>query len=538
MPPTFEPYCDKLSSTGEYLLCGSMAGRTCKDRVLEAKPPATIPASSELGAPTPCRREVYLTLGNRLDLTERPKLSPNGRDLTIEHHLLPASGQVVIEDDAELNGGFPQTVLIFGAPGSGKSHMFKSVLAQLIELGSPAARSTLLPGGLVLDPKGNMGNSLQATCKQFGRTPTILRPGSKTVGANVLASGPFALKPEQRAQILTGAVMAALREDEEWLGQYNDVLLGAIVTAELLSRAVTLASLGRLLETRRRTTENGRDILEAAFVEEARQHHLSDRRLQRAELWFETADPQMVRHVLNFVGQCFGPLLEDDWQSFSAEAAERDAYSGILSDGQLILISADAGEAVTRNFVTTVAKAMFQTIVSQRLAAADGPLRDRPVFLACDEYAAVLVESQYLSDADFFSRSREFKCLNLLALQSVHSATGRIRSSNPDAQWGQILGNANLKVFFVLNDVETRRLAQDLGCERLTRVSTTNRSIGEEGTSFGSGENLMTLPQVPESVVGLVLKRGDGVAIGRLDGVTSTVDFFQTPRKTKWVERS
>ena len=537
--PRYEPYCSRLSDQHAFVLCGSLAGQQCAARRCgDTNCDPCTSGSGQCGASTSSSTasapSIRLDLGDARELRETERMTNGGRDVAVDYALERGRDAVQLVDDWGLNGGLPQTVLIFGGPGSGKSYLFKSLLAQMLKLAPTEVSGGHAPGGLLLDPKGSLGDALRRTAERFRPThpPIILGNVSEASRGNLLAAGSSGLSVDQQAAILTEAVTALFPSESDWKPLMLDVILGALVTASLRNERLSLALLATYFVVEPLETSRGWSY-QPAFLRGATAAELEDRRVATALQFFESTESQFARHLLAALGRCFGTLAESRWSSLSATDVEGSIYDGIMERGDVVLVSIGDGDRIVREFVVTVAKALFQAAVAQR-GSRTGAGRDRLVFLASDEYGAVLVEADQISDSDFFSRSREFKCLNLLALQSVHMGLKRV--GEQQAPWNAILGNANVKVFFSVNDPETAQLAMELGGSYPTKREVASTGFGTGGPSVGTGEAYAETPRVPKPVVLRGLARGDAVAIGRLDGRNPVVEFFHVPEKIEWRE--
>ena len=110
----------------------------------------------------------------------------------------------------------------------------------------------------------------------------------------------------------------------------------------------------------------------------------------------------------------------------------------------------------------------FQTEVMARLAKSNSSLRS--VAFISDEYHEYVTDT----DADFFSQSREAKCINIVSTQSYSSLKATLKE---EAQVKVITQNLINKIWFRTDDIFTIEEAQkQLGKEEKERSS---KSISE-----------------------------------------------------------
>ncbi len=123
-----------------------------------------------------------------------------------------------------------------------------------------------------------------------------------------------------------------------------------------------------------------------------------------------------------------------------------------------------------RNLSKTLAaylKLDFQSEILMRLAK---KTNSKPVAFVCDEYSEYATEN----DANFFSESREAKCINIVATQSYTSLLNSVREQSAAKVIIQSLVN---KIWFRTDDIFTIEEAQkQLGKEDKIKYS---RSISE-----------------------------------------------------------
>lgn len=98
--------------------------------------------------------------------------------------------------------------------------------------------------------------------------------------------------------------------------------------------------------------------------------------------------------------------------------------------------------------------------------------RDSPVFFICDEYQEIC----NFQDANFFSLSREYKCINVISMQSYSSL---VNSLKDEYLSNVILQNCINKIWFRNDDDYTvKRIISQLGKERIINKS---KSYSENG---------------------------------------------------------
>jgi type IV secretory pathway TraG/TraD family ATPase VirD4 len=101
----------------------------------------------------------------------------------------------------------------------------------------------------------------------------------------------------------------------------------------------------------------------------------------------------------------------------------------------------------------------------------------RQVLFLCDEYQhfAIVGESDPTGDEKFFSLSRQPKCIDIVATQSISS----LRSSLPGESWRTLMQTFRTKIFLTLADDFSAKTASEL-CGREDRLKV-SYNLSESG---------------------------------------------------------
>jgi TraM recognition site of TraD and TraG len=573
--PTFQPWCEVGGPAGGgagYYLCAWLRGRCSvyRCRVPRAdcsrcatgagacevarddgsigrqpplpvgKNPAVVVASDELADPqtaaAPHRTDGVL-LGNELsfgpvmravavgdegDFGRRPIFQYDyqlgkgaGRPLTISGH------------------GLHQTYLIFGAPGSGKTILYKQVLQQILALPTNPR-----PGALILDPKGVLVAEVDQIVSHLARSnDRIVIDGGVVAGRNVslnLLDCP-ALSVRDLGRLIAEVVLSEAGDlPEGWQIHVADLIESAMVVIYAQEGRVTARQLLREIMV----PINGVYPIanRAAVIRDdprEEREEVADA-VRRLTDFFTTTEPSQRRFVRQIIFRSLGGLMEQKWAHLSDSKATANLYSGLAEHGKIVLISVGLASPAFQRSLCTLVKALFQqTILSVGQTAINAGRQPNMTLLACDEYAQVLTESisGLVSDSSFFSQSRQYRCMSVLALQSLATARSRFGRGLQD-RWDAVLGNVAAKIFMRLADPETARLASTLIGEREAIYPTESTTDGGQ-LSISRGGTLSMRSPVPPWVLTQRLEVGQGLMVGTLDGGkrVGTV-FFAFPLPT------
>jgi hypothetical protein len=152
----------------------------------------------------------------------------------------------------------------------------------------------------------------------------------------------------------------------------------------------------------------------------------------------------------------------------------------LLEQGKVVALDFPAGENPgLARAVAVMLKMDFQRAMLNRIArmAAEPDKQWRPVVFVCDEYQqmATVTEHEPNGDDQFFSLSRQAKCIPIVATQSISS----LRSMLPGESWRTLLQTFRTKIFLTQSDDFSARIASDLcGQENVWKV---NYNISESG---------------------------------------------------------
>ena len=153
-------------------------------------------------------------------------------------------------------------------------------------------------------------------------------------------------------------------------------------------------------------------------------------------------------------------------------------FEDVLKKGKIVVLNLNIAEY--KNLSKTIAaylKLDFQTEVLNRLANTSNLENERSVCFISDEYHEYVT----LSDASFFSQSREAKCINIVATQSY---TSLLNTLNNQSSVKVIVQNLVNKLWFRTDDIFTVEDAQkQIGKEEKEKFSKTISENAKE-TNF------------------------------------------------------
>lgn len=459
------------------------------------------------------------------------------------YSLTPTNEKIYIEND-----GLCASYGIFGAPGSGKTHLLLYLLRQILSLQKDDLE--LKFGGLILDPKAALIDDVRMIVDMAGRNDDLIILNTDELiqhneAVNVIHS---VLDPYELGHQLVLAAQSAgvSTSDPYWILAWGNLFGAALYLLSLGNEVVTLK---RLLDTVLTQEDDG-------LKSERRIQHLArQQRLNLVNLRPEEQQDaeQAINQIENFFRQenenistieaivtsAYSPFQRSRYNCYSYEESKQLAnrhptfYDQMIDEGKIVLVSLSPAEPAMAKTLCTLVKCLFQRSVLSRLERVRvGKLKNfkRPVIIACDEYSQVASEvpGQPMGDGDFFSQSRQNGCMGLLATQSINV----LQASSLKESWRSVFSNFGAKIFMRLVDNETTEEATKLAGESDWYLTSQGTSRSKDGLGSSTQKELRERKSLPTSVLTQVFQKGDAVVLGSLDGSTgkSFTRFVHVPK--------
>ena len=163
-------------------------------------------------------------------------------------------------------------------------------------------------------------------------------------------------------------------------------------------------------------------------------------------------------------------ISDYDVMSTFCSSADKLTFTGfdeIIRNGKIVVLNMNISEyTLLSKIIATYLKLDFQTEIMSFLSKG----QSRTTAFICDEYDKFATKT----DGEFFSLSREAKCINIISTQSYSSLKATLKE---DAYVRIIVQNLINKIWFRTDDIYTIEEAQkQLGKEEKTKIS---KSISE-----------------------------------------------------------
>jgi hypothetical protein len=367
--------------------------------------------------------------------------------------------------------GMYQNFLITGTIGSGKtSSAMYPFTRQLIEYNAKNKDDKI--GMLILDVKGNYYNQVKEYCTEYGlqNDLIVIELGGKEK-YNPLH------KPNLKPQVLANRLKIILELFSEknsesfWLDKAEQVLAESIKLCRLYNNGyVTFAELHKLI-TRENYYKEKIEYLRKLFISSKfnfQEIYDLNSSLEFFQNEFTKLDSRTMAILKSEITRITNTFISDFdiSKTFSPnkESLTFSGFSECIEKGKIVVLNMNIAEY--RNLSKIIAaylKLDFQTEVMQNLSKGTS----RKTAFICDEYSEYVTKT----DSEFFSLSREAKCINIVSTQSYSSLKETLHD---EAVVKVIIQNLINKIWFRTDDMFTIEEAQkQIGKEDKTKVSKT-----------------------------------------------------------------
>ncbi len=370
-----------------------------------------------------------------------------------------------------------QNILITGTIGTGKtSSAMYPFTKQLIGYSHNNKNEKL--GMLILDVKGNYHEKVVEFAQEFGREKDVI-----TIELNGEYKYNPLHKPNLKPSILANRLKTILllfsknNTESYWIDKSSQVLEECIKLCRLYNdNYVTFQELHKLVTIPNYYIEKVSFLREKFAQNEFSQSQVYDLLssitfLQKEFFSLDDRTLSILKSEITRITNCFISDY-DVLKTFNPIKEELNffGFEDLIKNGKIVVLNMNINEyANLSKIIAAYLKLDFQTDVMSRLAK-NNPSNFRSVCFISDEYSEYCTET----DANFFSQSREAKCINIVATQSY---TSLLNTLHDQAAVNVIIQNLINKLWFRNDDIFTIETAQkQIGKEDKEKVS---RGISE-----------------------------------------------------------
>lgn len=366
--------------------------------------------------------------------------------------------------------GLYQNFLITGTIGSGKtSAVMYPFVKQLISYYDNNSFCNL--GMLILDVKGNFYKQIKKYCIDFGRLSDLIIIG---LGSHIKYNPLH--KPDLKPCVLANRLRSILElfspnnSESYWLDKSEQVISECIKLCRLYNDGyVTFLEIHNLINIPNYYHEkiNSLRIKFQAGIFSTEDIYNLYTAINFFEKEFVSLDERVLSILKSEISRITSTFISDFniLKMFSPEKDEINFYGfkDVLKNGKIVVLNMNIAEY--RNLSKIIAaylKLDFQTEVIMQLSNC---LAIYPSVFMCDEYQEYVTAN----DADFFSQSRESKCINIISTQSYTSILNTLKN---DSATKAIIQNLVNKLWLRTDDLFTIESAQkQIGKEDKTKIS-------------------------------------------------------------------
>ena len=370
--------------------------------------------------------------------------------------------------------GLYQNFLITGTIGSGKtSSAMYPFTRQLLAYNQSHPLQKI--GMLILDVKGNYYKQIQEYAQNYHLTEDLI---VLQLHGNVYYNPLH--KPNLKPQILANRLKTILllfsenNSESYWLDKAEEILCECIKLCRLYNDGyVTFVELHKLI-TLPNYYQEKIEILKNLFISSKfnqQQIYELNASLDFFQKEFQNLDPRTKGILVSEITRITNVFVSDyDVMNLFCPPKNKLTFTGfdeVLTSGKIVVLNMNIFEySILSKIIATYLKLDFQTEVMTHLSKN----QVHTSAFICDEYDKFASRT----DAEFFSLSREAKCINIVSTQSYSSLKTTLKEESFVKVVTQNLIN---KIWFRTDDIFTIEEAQkQLGKEDKEKIS---RSISE-----------------------------------------------------------
>ena len=370
--------------------------------------------------------------------------------------------------------GLYQNFLITGTIGSGKtSSAMYPFTEQLLKYNKYHPTEKI--GMLILDVKGNYYKHIKKVAQKYNiANDLIVLELNSNIFYNPLH------KPNLKPQVLADRLKTILllfsenNTESYWIDKAAQIITECIKLCRLYNNGyVTFIELHKLITIPNYYQEKI-VLLRNLFIHSkfsSKQIYELNESLEFFQKEFEQLDSRTKVILISEITRITNTFISDyDVMTTFCAPLDKLTFKGfddVIKNGKIVILNMNISEYnLLSKIIATYLKLDFQTEIMSNLSKG----RCKTTAFICDEY------DKYASktDSEFFSLSREAKCINIISTQSYSSLKIALKD---DSQVRVLVQNLINKIWFRTDDIFTIEEAQkQLGKEEQKRIS---KSISE-----------------------------------------------------------
>lgn len=367
--------------------------------------------------------------------------------------------------------GLYQNFLITGTIGSGKtSSAMYPFTKQLFEYNSKNPNDKIAM--LILDVKGNYHNQVLEYCKNYGLQKDLIVIG---INSNIYYNPLH--KPNLKSQVLANRLKTILtlfsenNSESYWIDKAEQILTEAIKLCRLYNNNyVNFLEIHKLITVPNYYKEKINYLRNLFISSKFSNNQIYDLNmsLDFFQKEFDNLDARTKSILVSEITRITNTFISDYdiFSTFSPPIEKLNflGFDDIIKNGKIVVLNMNISEySMLSKIIATYLKLDFQSEILSSLSKN----YSRKTAFICDEYDKYCTKT----DSDFFSLSREAKCINIVSTQSYSSLENSLKDKTAVKVITQNLIN---KIWFRTDDIFTIEEAQkQLGKEDKEKISKT-----------------------------------------------------------------
>ena len=412
--------------------------------------------------------EVKLSKKNKKESTLK---NNNKKEIILNNEINLLIGQEIkTEEDIYLpETGLYQNLLITGTIGTGKtSSAMYPFTEQFLKYNELNPYNKI--GMLILDVKGNYYEQVKKYAEKYNLIEDLI---VIELGTNVKYN-PLN-KPRLKSSVLANRLKTILElfsennQESYWLDKAEQIINEAIKLCRIYNDGyVTFKEIHKLitnLEYYKEKVNDLRNLFISGKLNLEEIYELNTA-LDFFQNEFEKLDERTINILKSEITRITNAFISD-YDVIKTFCPEKDqlTFSGfeeVLNKGKIVVLNMNIAEYKNLSkIIAAYLKLDFQSEIMKNLSKG----KKKPAVFICDEYHEYATKT----DSDFFSLSREAKCINIVSTQSYSSLKNTLKDETTVKVICQNLIN---KIWFRTDDMFTIEEAQkQLGKEEKTKTS-------------------------------------------------------------------
>ena len=334
-------------------------------------------------------------------------------------------------------------------------------------------------GMLILDVKGNYYSQVKKYAEKLNLNDDLI---IIQLNSNIFYNPLH--KPNLKPQILANRIKTILtlfsenNTESYWLDKVEQILCEAIKLCRIYNNNyVTFLELHKLITNENYFYEKIKIIKNLFISAKLNKNEIYELNasLDFFQKEFFNLDSRTKGILISEITRITNTFISDYGvvQTFCSPK-EKLTFSGfneVIEKGKIVVLNMNVSEySLLSKIIAAYLKLDFQSEVMQNLAKN----KSKTTVFICDEYDKYCTKT----DGDFFSISREAKCINIVSTQSYNSLKNTLKD---EASVKVILQNLINKIWFRTDDIFTIEEAQkQLGKEEKEKISKTISENAQE----------------------------------------------------------